>query len=95
VGQTPLAEPPQGRGAPGGSARRADILPQQERFEPKFGRCEIADGIFPGTAQVTHGVVLNLGDVDRGQVPRAHQAGELDRITTGGFDLLASLLGDQ
>ena len=64
-------------------------------MEPKLGGFAIAEGIFTGAAQVPNGFILNRGDVDRGQVPRAHQAGQLDRVPTGGFDPIAGLLGDQ
>jgi hypothetical protein len=81
--------------APGGPARIPNILPQQKRFEPKLGGFESADGIFTGTAQVTNGFVLNLRDVDRGQVTRAQQPGQFDGISTVGFDPIPGLCGNQ
>src|SRR4029450_7260286 len=90
-----LAEPPQVGRAPGGPGRIPNILPQQKRLEPKLGGLESADGICTGTAQVTNGFVLNLRGVDRGQVPRAHQPGQLDGISTVGFGPIPGLFGDQ
>ena len=56
-----LAEPAQVGGAPGSPARIADIVPQEQRFEPELGGLEIADGIVTGAAQVPDGFILNLG----------------------------------
>ena len=95
VGQTTSAEPPQVGRAPGGPARIADIVPEQKRFEPKLGGLEITDGIFTSPAEVADGFIFDLGDIDRGEVTRAHQAGQLDGVTTVGFDAVAGLLGDQ
>jgi hypothetical protein len=88
------AAPPQVRGAPGGSARRAASLPQQERLVPTWGRLASAAGLCTGAAQVADGGILHPGDVDRGQVPRAQQAGQLARVTTVRCAPSASLLGD-
>jgi hypothetical protein len=86
-----LAEPSEVRRAPGGLARRADIMPQEKRFEPELGCLEIKDGIFTSPAQVPNRFVLHRRDIDWSQVTRVHQAGRLDRVTTVGFDLIASL----
>jgi len=90
-----LAEPAQVGGAPGSPARIADIVPQEQRFEPELGGLEIADGIVTGAAQVPDGFILNPGDVDRGQVPRAHQSGQCDGIATVGVDPIPWFGGDQ
>jgi hypothetical protein len=66
-------EPPQVGRVPGGPARRADILSQEKRFEAKLGGLAIADGIFTRTTQITDGFVLDRGDLDGGEIPRAHQ----------------------
>jgi len=89
------AAPPQVRGAPGGSARRAASLPQQERLVPTWGRLASAAGLCTGAAQVADGGILHPGDVDRGQVPRAQQAGQLARVTTVRCAPSARLLGEQ
>jgi len=90
-----LAEPPQVGRAPGGPARIPHIRPQQNRFAPKLGGFESADGICTGPAQVTNGVVLHPGDVDRGQVTRAPQPGQFDGISPVGCDPIPGLCGEQ
>jgi hypothetical protein len=44
-GTDDLAEPAEVSRAPGGVARRADIVPQEKRFAPKLGRLEIMDSM--------------------------------------------------
>ena len=94
-GTDDLAEPAEVGRAPGGPARIADIVPQEKGFEPELRGLEIADGIFTRPAQVTNGFIFDLGHIDRGEVPRAHQAGQLDGVTAVGFDPIAGLFGDQ
>ena len=64
-----LRQPAEVGGAPSGLARRAKILPQEKRFEAACGGLEIAQGIFARAAQVPDGVVRDLWDIDRGQIP--------------------------
>ena len=59
-------------------------MPQQKRFQAKFGRLEIVERSFTRAAQVTHGVVLDGWDLDRREIPRAHQPGPLDGLPTVG-----------
>jgi hypothetical protein len=80
---------------PGGPARIADVLPQEKRLEPKLGGLEIADGIIRRPAQVTNGFIRTRRDIDRREITRAYQAGELDGVTTVGFHPIARLLGDE
>jgi hypothetical protein len=70
-------------------------VPQQESFEPKLRGLEIADGIFTRTAQVTNRFILHRGNIDRGEVPRAHQACQFDSIAAVGFDPIPSLFRNQ
>jgi hypothetical protein len=70
-------------------------VPQEKRFAPKLGRLEITDGIIVRSAQVPHRFIRHRRDVDRGQVTGAHQAGQLARVTTVGFDPIAGLLREQ
>jgi hypothetical protein len=51
--------------------------------------------IFPRPAQVTHGFVFDGGDIDRGEIPGAPQAGPWDGLPTIGVDAIARLLGNQ
>jgi hypothetical protein len=68
---------------------------QQKGFETAFGGLEIAQGILAGTTEVTNGFILDRRDIDRGEIARAHQAGQLHGVTTVGFDAIASLFGNQ
>jgi hypothetical protein len=45
-----FAAPPPGRGSPGSPACLPDVLSQEKRCAPKFGRLESAQGIFTGAA---------------------------------------------
>ena len=63
-----LAEPSQVGRAPGGPARIADIVAQQEGFETKLGGLEITDGIFTSPAEVADGFVFHRGDIDGGEI---------------------------
>ena len=81
--------------APGGPAGIPDVLPQEKRFEAKLRGLEIVDGIFTRPAQVANGFILHLGHVDRGEVPRAHEAGQFDGVSPVGFDPIPGLFGDQ
>jgi hypothetical protein len=87
--------PPERGWAPGGPARIADILPQEQRFEAKFGRLEVADDLFPRPTQVPHGLIFNLWNGDGGQGPRAQQSGQCDGIAAVGFDPIPRLCGDE
>ena len=89
------AEPPQVSRAPGGPACIPDVLPQEKGFEPKLRGLEIVDGICTRPAQVPHRCILHLGHVDRGEVPRAHQTGQFDGVSSVGFDPIPWFSGDQ
>ncbi len=88
-------EPAQVGRTPGGLARIADIMPQQKRFEPELGGPEIPDSIFPSPAQISDGFVFHPGNIDGSKVTRAHQAGQLDGVTTVGLDSIAGLFRNQ
>ncbi len=101
--ERPLAErgwdrPPQraigGGWAPAGTARIAHIVPEQEGFEPELGGREVPQGIFAGAGEIAHSFIFHRGDIDGGQIPRAHQAGQLDRVTTVGCHAVAGLFGN-
>ena len=64
-----LAEPAQVGRAPVGPPCRADIVPQQEGFEPQLGRLQIPQGLFPRPTQVADGFIVDGGDIDGGEVP--------------------------
>jgi hypothetical protein len=47
----------------------------------------------PRTGEVSDGLVLDLEDVDRSEVPRAHEAGELHGIAPVGLTLSPGFFG--
>ena len=53
------------------------------------------DGLCTRPTQVPNRFILHLGNIDRGEVPRAHQACQFDRIPAVGFNPIARLFGDQ
>jgi hypothetical protein len=94
-GADDLREPSERGGTPMGATGIADIVTQQEGFEPDLGRFEVLGGVFTGSSQVTNGFIFEFGDLDRGEITRAPQASELDSVTAVGFDAIASLFRDQ
>ena len=94
-GTDDLAEPAQVGRTPVGPSCRADIVPQQEGFETQFGRLQIAHGLFTCPTQVADGFIIDGGDVDRGEVSRAHEPGPWPGITTVGFDPVTRLFRHQ
>jgi hypothetical protein len=94
-GTAHLAEPAQGGRAPGGPPGRADIVPQQEGFEPSLGRLQIAEGIFPRPTQGAKRVSVDGRHIHRGEVPGAHEPGQWHSITPVSFDPVPRLFGNQ
>ena len=94
-GTDPLAQPPQGRRAPGGSACIPDILPQEQGFEAQLGRLEVVERLFTRAAEVTNSFGVDRWDINRGEVPRAYQARQWDGIPTIRFDTVAGLFREQ
>jgi hypothetical protein len=92
-GPEDLAEPPQGRGAPGGPACIAEILPQAKRFKAQLCGLEVVEGILPHPAQSANRFIGHFGSVTRGEIPRAHQAGQCEGVASGGFHPLPGFLG--
>jgi hypothetical protein len=86
------AEPAEVRRAPGGLARRAALVPQEQRFQPNLGGLASPEDICTGAAEGAPRCLLDRRDSDRGQVPRAPQAGQRARVTTGGCAPSAGLL---
>lgn len=89
------AAPSEVRRAPGGLARRADIVAQEQRFAPQRGCLESTEGLCTSPAQGPHGCILHRWDRARRQVTRAQESGPLARIPTLGCDPVAGLLGPQ
>ena len=81
---------------PGSSwpGRGADIVSEQEGLQTKLGVFEITEGIFTGPGEVAHGFVFDLGDIDRGEITRASQAGQLHGVPAVGFDAVTGFFGN-
>ena len=88
-------EPPEMGRAPSGPAGVADIVSEQEGFESKLGVLEIAEGIFTCPGEVSNGFIFHLGDIDRGEITRARQAGQLHGVPAVGFDAVTGLFGNE
>jgi hypothetical protein len=80
---------------PGGLAGVADIVAQQEGFEPELGVFQIAEGIFTRPREIAHGCIVNLGDRDKGEIPRAGQSGSLYGVSAIRFDASTGLFGNE
>ena len=61
-------------------------MSEHEGFEPQLRRLQIPQGLFSRPTQVADRFIVDGGDVDRGEVSRAHEPGQLHGITTIGFD---------
>ena len=80
-GTDDFRQPPEVSRAPIGPARIANILAEQERFQPELGILEIADRIFACPREIPDGFIVYFGDIDRSEIARAGQAGQLEGIT--------------
>jgi len=94
-GPADLAEPPEVGGTPGGPARRTEIVPQEQGCALALHRLQSAAGLCTRPAQVPHRCILHLGPGDRGEGPRAPQAGQFAGITPLGFAPIPGLWGAQ
>jgi hypothetical protein len=94
-GTDDLAQPASVRRAPRGPTGIADLLPPQNGVEAELGRLQIVERLFPRAAQVTNRFVLDRWDIDRREVPGAHQARPWDGLTTIRVDTVPGLLRDQ
>jgi hypothetical protein len=68
-------------------------VPEQEGFEPELGGLEVPQGIFAGPGEIAPGFIVNLRDIDGGEITRAHQPRQLYGVTTVGFHPIAGLVG--
>jgi hypothetical protein len=88
-------EPAEVGRAPGGPARIADIMSEPEGFETELGRLEVSQGIFTGAGEITHGFIFYLGNLDGGEIARAHQPSQWHSVPTVGVHPVAGLCGNQ
>ena len=59
-GADDFREPPEVGRAPVGPARVADIVSEQEGFEPELGVFKIADGVFTRPGEIPDGFICHL-----------------------------------
>jgi hypothetical protein len=90
-----LREPPERGRVPGGPARVPSVVPEQKGFETALGIFEITEGIFACPGAVAHGFIFHLGDRDRGEIPRARQAGQWHGVPAVRCDAVTGLCGNQ
>jgi len=86
-----FGEPPPMGWAPGGPARRTDIVAEPKGVAPTRGGLESVDGRFTRTGEVADGLICHRGNRDPGQSPRAHQPGQWDGVTPVRFHTVAGL----
>jgi hypothetical protein len=53
---------------PGGPARVAAVMPQQESVETLLGGLQIPEDTVTSAARVTEGRICNRGDIDGGEI---------------------------
>jgi hypothetical protein len=68
-------------------------VPEPKGCEPELGGLEITDGVFTRPTENTEGCIVDRRDRDRGQITRAHQAGQWDGVTPVSLDAIAGLVG--
>ena len=94
-GANDVRQPPPVRRAPRGPARRAAILAEHASFAPTRGVFASAAHRCARPCASPACCVVPCGDRHRRAVPRAGQAGQLDRLTAVRLDPLPRLLGQQ
>ena len=77
---------------PGGPAFIADVLVQQEGLHAGLGGLEISNRILAGGADR---LVRARGDIDRREIPGAHQPGERQSVTSVSLHAIAWFLRDE
>ncbi len=83
-------QPSERRRAPMGLARIAHVLSQEKGVEAIRRGVAVTETLFTGAMQISHGFVIDLGDVDGGEVARTHQPGPLAGIAAVGCDPVPS-----
>ena len=76
-----------------GPAGVADSVPEQEGFQMDLGLLEIAESIFTGPREIAYGFLFDLRHRDRGEIPRARQAGQWHGVSAVRFDPITGLVG--
>jgi hypothetical protein len=94
-GTDAFREPSEVGRPPGGPAFIAASLAQPEGLQAVLGSLEIAKRILAGAGQVADGLILDLGDLDRREIPGAQQPGDRYRVTSVCLNAVAWFLRDE
>jgi hypothetical protein len=94
-GPAHLTEPAPGGRPPIGPPWVADLVPQQAGCAPSLGRVERPEGLFPRSAPIAPGCIVDGGARHRGALPGAPQPGQVPSVTPVGCDPVARLFGQQ
>jgi hypothetical protein len=70
-------------------------MPEQEGLQPKLSGFEITNGVFASAGEVADRFIFHLGNIDWGQITRAHQPRQLHGVAAGGFHPVARLFRNQ
>ena len=68
----------------------ANVLSQAKGGEAILRGFAVTETLVTGATQLSHGFVIDLGDVDGGEVARTHQPGQLAGIAAVGCDAVPS-----
>jgi hypothetical protein len=70
-------------------------MPEQEGLQTKLGGFEITDGVFASAGAVAARFIFHLGNIDGGQITRAHQPSSLHGVAAVGFHPVVRLFRNQ
>ena len=85
-GHDPIGKPAQMGFSPVGSALIANAVPQQKRLESLPGGLLIEHGILSGAGQIAYCLIIDIGYVDRREIPGAIELRQAHGIAAVGFD---------
>jgi hypothetical protein len=94
-GTDDLREPPQVGRAPSGPACVTNIGSEHKGCETQLGVFKIAERIFTGPREVANRFIVDLGDLDHSESPRARQAGQWQGVPTIRLHTVTGLFGNQ
>ena len=90
-----LGEPTQRGFVPVGLALVTDAMAKQKGLEALAGGLLVEHGILTSAREITNGVMVDIGHVDRCQVTGPVELGQAHGIATVGFDPITGLFWDQ
>jgi hypothetical protein len=72
-----------------------DIVSKQEGFETELGCLEIAHGVFARSREITDRFVVDVRNVDRGEIAGSQKACEGDGVAAVGLYFVAGFSGNE